>query len=216
MINGLLGKKVGMSQIFAEDGTFVPVTLVEVGPCTVVQKKTSEKEGYNAVQLGFLDDTRKKIGKPIKGHFNKAGLSPMRFLREFRVEDVSDIEVGNVMRVDIFHVGDFVDVTGVSKGKGFAGVVKRWGFSGGKKSHGAEADHRRPGSIGSSADPSRVLKGKKMAGRMGRERVTMQNLQVVRILQERNMLLIKGALPGSNGELVVIRKSRKKTEEKGR
>ncbi len=207
---GILGRKLGMTQIINEKGEMVPVTVVEAGPCRVVQKKTVERDGYNAIQLGFLEKRVNLANKPEKGHFNGAKVPPMRYLREIRVDDPDSFEPGQEITVDIFQEGDFVDVTGISKGKGTAGVMKRWGFHGGKDSHGAEKVHRKPGSIGQAADPSRVFKGLKMAGRMGNERVTVQNLAVAGLRKEDNILLIKGAVPGHRKGLLIIRKAVKK------
>jgi len=207
---GIIGRKLGMTQIITDEGELVPVTVVEAGPCTVVQKKNIESDGYCAVQIGFLEKRANLAGKPEKGHFNKAKVAPQRFLRELRVDDVDSVEIGQNITVDIFDDGDIVDVTGTSKGKGMAGVMKRWGFGGARASHGAEKIHRKPGSIGCSATPSRVFKGKKMAGRMGGERVTVQNLSIARVRSEENILLIKGAVPGHNNGLLVIKKAVKK------
>jgi len=207
---GLIGRKLGMTQIIMEDGELVPVTVVEAGPCTVVQKKNAENDGYDAVQLGFLEKRVNLAGKPEKGHYNKARVAPKRYLRELRVEDIDSYEVGQNLTVDMFTDGDIVDITGTSKGKGMAGVMKRWGFGGARASHGAEKIHRKPGSIGCSATPSRVFKGKKMAGRMGGEKVTVQNLSVAKVRAEENILLIKGAVPGHSKGLLVIKKAVKK------
>ncbi|MDH3975975.1 MAG: 50S ribosomal protein L3 [Deltaproteobacteria bacterium] len=210
MKEGIIGRKLGMTQIITDDGELVPVTVVEAGPCAVVQKKNVENDGYSAVQLGFLEKRSNLVGKPEKGHFNKTKVAPQRYLRELRVEDVDGFEIGQNITVDIFSDGDVVDVTGTSKGKGMAGVMKRWGFGGARASHGAEKIHRKPGSIGCSATPSRVFKGKKMAGRMGGERVTVQNLSIAKVRAEENILLIKGAVPGHNKGLLVIKKAVKK------
>jgi len=207
---GIIGRKLGMTQIITDDGQMVSVTVVEAGPCTVVQKKNTDSDGYSAVQLGFLEKRANLAGKPEKGHFNKAKVAPQKHLKELRVEDIDGYELGQSVTVDIFADGDIVDVTGVSKGKGFQGVMKRWGFGGGRASHGAEKIHRKPGSIGCSATPSRVFKGKKMAGRMGGEKVTVQNLSIAKVRSEENLLLIKGAVPGQNKGLLVIKKAVKK------
>lgn len=204
MIRVILGKKMGMSQIY-DDNHLIPVTVVEAGPCIVVQRKVKEKEGYNAIQLGFEEVKEARVNKPKSGHFRKAKVSPCRFLKEFRVEDIGGLKVGDVIKVSVFKEGDLVDVTGVSKGKGFAGVVKRYGFKGGPASHGAKHWHRRPGSIGASADPSRVFKGKKMPGRMGSKKVTTRNLKLVKIDEELNLLLIEGSLPGRKRGFVAIK-----------
>ncbi len=201
MIPGIIGKKLGMNHIFRDDGRVEAVTAVEAGPCSVIQIKTVTKEGYNAVQLGFGEARRLK--SPQRGHLR--GLGNFKYLREFRVDDIGDIEV----KVDasLFKEGDLVDVTGVSKGKGFAGVVKRYGFAGGPKTHGQSDRHRHPGSIGATTSPGRVLKGTRMAGRMGGQRVTVRKLEVLQADPERNLLLIKGAVPGSKNGLLLITKS---------
>lgn len=212
MVKGLIGRKVGMTQIFDEEGNVVPVTVIQAGPCTVVQKKTKEKDGYIAVQLGFEEEKKlKKVTKPLEGHFQKSGLPPFKVLREFKFDESTEIKEGDQFSVDIFRPGEKVDVIGTSKGKGFAGVVKRWGFRGGKASHGSMF-HRAPGSIGASAFPSRVFKGKKLPGHMGHRRVTVKNLTVVRADKERNLLLVKGAVPGAKGGLLLIRKVGFKTK----
>ena len=207
MINGILGRKDGMTQVFDESGEAIPVTVIEAGPCPVVQIKTVEQDGYNAVQVGFFDRKESKFNKPELGHFKKASVSHKHYLKELCVDELDDVSVGFVIDASAFSVGDLVDVTGVSKGKGFAGVVKRWGFAGGRKSHGGQQDHRRPGSIGQSAQPSRVFKGQKMPGRMGNKKATVQNLQVIKTDPERNLLLVKGAVPGSKNGLLVIRRA---------
>jgi len=204
MMRVILGKKIGMSQIY-DDNSLIPVTVVEAGPCIVVQRKVKEKDGYNAVQLGFEEVKETRVNKPKLGHFRKAKVSPRRYLKEFRVEDIGGLKVGDMIKVGVFKEGDLVDVAGVSKGKGFAGVVKRYGFKGGPASHGAKQWHRRPGSIGASSDPSRVFKGKKMPGRMGSEKVTARNLKLVKIDEKLNLLLIKGSLPGRKGGFVAIK-----------
>jgi len=209
MIKGLLGKKLGMTQIFSEKGEVIPVTLVEAGPCWVIQKKTREKDGYEAIQLGFSPCKPKRVTKPLLGHFARAGVQPMRFVRELPAEDIDKIELGQKIGVEIFQPGELVDVTGISKGRGFAGVMKRHGFSGAPGSHGTHESFRGPGSIGSAAYPGRVFKGKRMPGRMGGRRVTVQNLEIVRVLREQNALALKGAVPGANGGFLIIRKSKK-------
>ena len=209
MIEGLLGKKLGMTQIFDETGRVVPVTALEVGPCVVTQIKTNQNDGYEAVQLGF--GQKKRLKSPERGHLRAANASS-RFLREFRASNVDEYSVGQVLDCTFFQPGEKVDVTGVSKGKGFQGVMKRHGFSGGPKTHGQSDRSRAPGSIGASATPSRVLKGLRMAGRMGNERVTVQNLDVVRVLPERNVILIKGSIPGANEGLVMVRHAVKQRE----
>lgn len=206
MVRGLLGKKLGMTRIFTESGELVPVTLLEVGPCTVVQRKTRDKDGYDAVQIGFDDIKEKRCTKPLQGHFKKAGSGPKRFLREFRVATESELKAGDEIRADIFAAGERVDVSGVSKGKGFAGVQKRLGYKGGPGGHGSMF-HRRPGSIGMSADPSETMKGKGMPGHMGNRRSTTQNIEVVRVDAEKNIVMIRGSVPGANGGLVELRKT---------
>jgi large subunit ribosomal protein L3 len=203
---GLLGKKLGMTQIFSKESGVIPITVIRAGPCVVVQKK--QQDGYHALQIGFEDV--KRVSKPLEGHFKRAGVEPKRFLREFIIsEDDDHYEVGEVLKVDIFKEGDFVDITGISKGKGFAGVMKRWGFRGGKASHGSMF-HRAPGSIGASADPSRVFKGSKLPGRMGGKRTTIQNLEIIKVDLSRNLLLVKGATPGRKDTLLIIQKAKKK------
>jgi len=204
MMRVILGKKIGMSQIY-DDNSLIPVTVVEAEPCIVVQIKVKEKDGYNAVQLGFEEVKETRVNKPESGHFRKAKVSPRRRLKEFRVEDIGGLKVGDMIKVGVLKEGELVDVAGVSKGKGFAGVVKRYGFKGGPASHGAKQWHRRPGSIGASSDPSRVFKGKKMPGRMGSEKVTARNLKLVKIDEKLNLLLIKGSLPGRKGGFVAIK-----------
>lgn len=204
MAVGVLGRKVGMTQVFDDSGRMIPVTVLEVTPCTVVQVKTPERDGYSAVQLGSEPVKEAKTNKPLRGHFARAGVGPHRILREFRVGDASTFEVGQTVGVDIFDVGQRVDVTGRSKGKGFAGSIKRHGFSRGPMSHGSRY-HRGPGSLGASADPSRVFRGRKLPGRMGFDRVTVRGLEVVRVDPDRNLLLLKGAVPGPRGNLVTVR-----------
>ena len=204
MQKGIIGKKIGMTQIFDENGKVVPVTVVEAGPCVVSQKKTVENDGYAAVQIGFGDLKAHKVKKPMAGHFAKANVAPKRTLREFRFDDIDAYNVGDLVKADVFAAGDKVDVTGTSKGKGYAGVIKRWNFQRLKESHGSGPVSRHAGSIGSCSDPSRVYPGKKMAGHLGSERVTVQNLQVVKVDAENNLIAIKGAIPGPNGGTVVI------------
>ena len=204
MQKGIIGKKIGMTQIFDENGKVVPVTVVEAGPCVVSQKKTVENDGYDAVQLGFGVLKAHKVKKPMAGHFAKANVAPKRTLREFRFDDIDAYNVGDLVKADVFAAGDKVDVTGTSKGKGYAGVIKRWNFQRLKESHGSGPVARHGGSIGSCSDPSRVYPGKKMAGHLGSERVTVQNLQVVKVDAENNLIAIKGAIPGPNGGTVVI------------
>jgi large subunit ribosomal protein L3 len=211
MITGLLGKKVGMTHIFSEEGNIIPVTIIEAGACTVVQVRTEEKNGYNAVQFGFEEIPERKVKKPQKGLFNKAGAKLSRYLREIKVDSIDDIQVGQEVFVDIFNPGDYVDITGISKGKGFAGVMKRHGFAGAPGSHGTHEYFRHPGSIGTgAASPSHVVKGKRMPGQMGGARTTVQNLQVVRVLKDKNLLMIKGSVAGSKDGLLMIKKSIKK------
>lgn len=210
---GLIGRKIKMGRLFSETGEVIPVTTLKAGPCPIIQKKTSEKEGYTALQLGFEDKKEKNTNKAERGHFRRAGLAPKRVLREFRITNPDDYKISDEIKVDIFRVGDYVDITGISKGRGFTGVMKRWGFRGGPATHGAHKWHRRPGSIGSGAAfPSRVFKGKKMPGRMGGTRVTCQNLKVVSVNVEENLLTVKGAVPGANGGYVIIKKAIKKGE----
>jgi len=203
-ISGILGKKLGMGQVFSEDGQVIPVTAIQAGPCVVTQVKTKENDGYNAVQLGFGE--AKRLNKPMKGHLKNLGA--FKYLREVRVEDTSDIKPGSVVDVGIFQPGELVKVTGTSKGKGFAGVVKRHGFAGGPKSHGQSDRHRAPGSIGAGTDPGRVIKGLRMAGHMGNRRVTVRNLEVVKVDPEANLLLVKGAVPGARNALLLIQKAK--------
>ena len=209
MVNGIIGRKVGMTQIFEDSGEAVPVTVIEAGPCPIVQLKTQEKDGYQAVQLGFGEQKENRMNKPRRGHLAKAGVDSTFVLREFRVQSLDELSIGNVVDASVFAEGELVDVTGTSKGRGFSGVVRRWNFAGGKKSHGGEQDLRRPGSIGASATPSRVFKGKKMAGRYGAKRHTVQNLSVVQADPERNLLVLKGAVPGPPNGLLLIRKAAK-------
>jgi large subunit ribosomal protein L3 len=205
-VQGLIGRKVGMTQVFTDDGRAIPATVIEAGPCVVVQRKAPGKDGYSAVQLGLVESRKvKRVTKPMKGHFDKAGIPPCRVLREFRVEEGSEVKVGDKVSVGLFNPGDSVSVTGISKGKGFQGVVKRHHFRGGAATHGSMF-HRAPGSIGASAFPSRVLKGMRAAGHMGSERVTVRNLEVVRVDLEANTMVIRGSIPGSGGAYVVIRK----------
>lgn len=207
MIEGLLGRKVGMTQVFTEDGRVVPVTVVEAGPCYVTQIRTVEKDGYQAVQIGF--GAAKKLTSPERGHLKKASLPDLRFLRELRVSDLSEVEIGQKLDASVFRAGQMVDVVGTSKGKGFAGVVKRHHFRGGPRTHGQSDRERAPGSSGSTTTPGRVLKGTRRAGQMGNERVTVQNLQVVEADPERNLLLLKGAVPGAPNGLLLIQRAKK-------
>jgi large subunit ribosomal protein L3 len=205
MCNGLIGKKVGMTGLFLSDGAYVPVTVVEAGPCVVTQIKTKATDGYNALQLGYGEKKKNRINKPVQGHLKKSGDSLCSHFREFQVDDPGDYSLGQKITVDIFTVGATVDVSGKSKGRGFAGVIKRHGFHGGKKTHGSHS-HRIPGSIGCSAWPSRVMKGKKLPGHYGNARKTTQNLEIVDIRPEENLLLIKGAIPGAASTWVEIKK----------
>ncbi len=204
MKKGLIGKKIGMTQIFDEKGNVVPVTVVEAGPCTVALKKTIENDGYEAIQIGFGDINIKNVTKPMKGHFDKAGIAPRRTLKELRIEDISSVNVGDILKADIFAVGDHVDVVGTSKGKGTAGAIKRWNFSRLKETHGTGPVARHAGSLGACSDPSRVYKGKRLAGHLGHERVTIQNLDIVKVDVENNLIAIKGAIPGPKGGTVIL------------
>ena len=203
MKKAIIGKKLGMTQLFDANGNVVPVTVIEAGPCVVAQKKTTENDGYEAVQIGFGDLKASKVNKPMKGHFAKGDVAPKKVLREFRFEDTSAVNVGDIIKVDVFAEGDAVDVRGTSKGKGYAGVIKRWNFSRLKESHGTGPVHRHGGSLG-VIDPARVFKGKKMAGHLGNERVTVQNLSVVKVDAEKNIIAVKGAVPGPKGGIVVL------------
>jgi large subunit ribosomal protein L3 len=207
---GIIGKKVGMTQLFDDKGNVVPVTIIEAGPCTIVQKKTIETDGYNAVQFGFQDVPDKRVTKPEKGHFDKAGVSPKKVLREFRFENIDSFNVADIIKADTFAPGDRVDVVGTSKGKGFTGVIKRWNQHRLKMTHGTGPVHRQVGSMGSNTDPSRVMKGKHMAGHLGSERVTIQNLDVVKVDVENNLIALKGAIPGPRGSIVIVTNSVKK------
>ena len=207
MQKGIIGKKIGMTQIFDETGKVIPVTVVEAGPCVVSQKKTVENDGYAAIQVGFGDLKAHRVNKPMKGHFAKGNVAPKRTLREFRLEDTDAYNVGDLIKADIFAVGDKVDVTGTSKGKGYAGAIKRWGLHRLKETHGTGPVARHAGSNGPISDPSRVFKGKRLPGHMGAEQVTVQNLMVAKIDAENNLIAVKGAVPGPNGGIVVIRDS---------
>ncbi len=205
MSKGILGKKIGMTQIFTPEGQVVPVTVVEAGPCPVVQKKTVASDGYNAIQIGFSVLRESLSNKPRKGHFQKASLKPMRYVREFKISDVESYEIGQEVKVDLFTVGDKIDVVGTSKGKGFAGMIKRHNASRGPMAHGSKY-HRRTGSLGAKG-PARVFKGRELPGRMGGERVTIQNLEVVRVDLDKNLILIKGSVPGANKSLLILKPS---------
>ena len=209
MEKAIIGKKIGMTQIFDADGKVIPVTVIEAGPCTVVQKKTLENDGYEAVQMGFQPVAERKLTKPELGHLAKAGAEPLKVLKEFRLDDCSTVNVGDVIRADVFAEGDHVDCTGISKGKGYAGVIKRWGAQRTPMTHGGGPVHRHAGSMGSSTDPSRILPGKIGAGHMGAEQVTVQNLDVVKVDPELNMIVIRGAIPGPKGGIVFIKNTAK-------
>ena len=210
MQKGLIGKKIGMTQLFDKSGKVIPVTVVEAGPCVVVQKKTTENDGYEAVQVGFGDVKVRRVNKPEAGHFKKADVAPKKVLKEFRLDDISALNVGDILKADVFAVGDRVDVVGTSKGKGTAGAIKRWNFSRLKESHGTGPVARHAGSLGACSDPSRVYKGKKLAGHLGAERVTIQNLDIVKVDAENNLIAIKGAIPGPKGGIVVLADTVKK------
>lgn len=204
MKKGLIGKKIGMTQIFDEAGNVIPVTVVEAGPCTVTQIKTVENDGYQAVQVGLGDVKVSRVNKPMKGHFDKADVAPKKTLKEFRLDSIDGIEVGNILKADTFEVGEIVDVKGTSKGHGTAGAIKRWNFSRLRMTHGTGPNHRHAGSLGACSSPSRVFKGKKMAGHYGHETVTVQNLKIAKVDAENNLIAIKGAIPGPKGGIVVI------------
>ena len=210
MQKAIIGKKIGMTQIFDESGKVIPVTVVEAGPCVVSQKKTVENDGYASIPIGFGDMKAQKVTKPMRGHFAKVDVAPKRTLREFRVENIDAYNVGDLIKADVFEAGEKVDITGTSKGKGYAGVIKRWNFGRLKESHGSGPVARHGGSIGMCSDPSKVFKGKKMAGHLGAERVTVQNLTVVKVDAENNLIAVKGAIPGPNGGTVLIHDSIKK------
>jgi large subunit ribosomal protein L3 len=201
----IMGVKIGMTQIFDEAGKAIPVTVVEAGPCTVLQKKIEDTDGYNAIQVGFYNLKEKQANKPAKGHFKKAGVKPLRYIKEFRLANIDNYEVGQAINVDVFAPGDVIDVVGTSKGKGFAGAVKRHNFARGSMGHGSKY-HRRPGSLGAMG-PARVFKGRKMPGRLGGDRVTVQALKVVKVYPDRNLILIKGSIPGPKKSLVTIKNS---------
>jgi len=201
----IMGIKIGMTQIFDENDKAVPVTIIEAGPCTVLQKKNSETDGYSAIQVGFYNLKEKQVNKPARGHFKKANVKPLRFIKEFRVKDIEAYEIGQELKADLFNPGDMVDVVGTSKGKGFAGAIKRHNFARGSMGHGSKY-HRRPGSLAAKG-PARVFKGRKLPGHMGRERVTVQGLKVVKVYPERNLILIKGSIPGPRKGLVIIKDS---------
>ncbi|MCP4683766.1 MAG: 50S ribosomal protein L3 [Desulfobacterales bacterium] len=203
MVIRLFGKKLGMTRIFLGEGKSIPVSVLQIGPCIVIQKKTRDKEGYDAIQIGYAPRKESRVNRPLLGHFKAADGGCFAYLREIRVEEPESFELGQEINPDIFSAGDLVHVIGISKGRGFAGVMKRWGFAGGRKTHGSRS-HRIPGSVGCSATPGRVLKGKKLPGRMGNKRVTMKNLKVVDVRPEMNVVLVQGAVPGSRNSLVEI------------
>lgn len=205
MKKGIIGRKLGMTQIFDEKGNVIPVTVINAGPCTVVRKKTVEKDGYESVQLGFADIAERKLNKPARGAFDKVGVSYKKYLAEFRLDDTSSLNIGDVITADVFAVGEKVDVSGTTKGRGFSGVIKRWGAHRLRMSHGTGPVHRQVGSMGANSDPSRVFKNKKMAGQYGNEKVTMLNLEIVKIDADNNLIAVKGAVPGSRGGIVFVR-----------
>ena len=211
MKKALIGKKVGMTQIFDENGTVIPVTVIEAGPCTVAQVKTLENDGYEAVQLGFGEVKEKHLNKPVKGHFAKANVTAKKHLREFRLDSIEGIKVGDELKADIFAAGEKIDVQGTSKGKGFQGVIKRHGQHRGPMGHGSMY-HRRPGSMGATSTPGRVFKGKKLPGHMGRITVTIQNLEVVRVDMDKNVILVKGSVPGAKGAILKVKSAVKATK----
>ena len=204
MKKGIVGKKLGMTQLFDANGNVVPVTVIEAGPCVISQKKTAENDGYEAVQIGYGDLKASKVNKPQKGHFQKGDVAPKKVLREFRFEDISTMNVGDIIKADVFAEGESVDVRGTSKGKGYAGTIKRWNFGRLKETHGTGPVHRQAGSMGACSSPSRIFKGKKLAGHMGAEKVTIQNLEIVKIDAENNLIAIKGAIPGPKNGIVTI------------
>ena len=206
MKKGLIGKKIGMTQIFNEEGKVIPVTVIEAGPCVVSQVKTEETDGYNSIQLGFGAIKESKVNKPERGHFTKANIAPARYLREFRVDSIEDVKVGDELKADIFMAGDKIDIQGTSKGKGFQGVIKRHGQHRGPMGHGSMY-HRRPGSMGSTSTPGRVFQGKKLPGHMGAETVTIQNLEVIKVDLDKNIILVKGSVPGAKGSILKIKSS---------
>jgi large subunit ribosomal protein L3 len=214
MKKAIIGKKVGMTQIFDESGKVIPVTVIEAGPCKVIQKKTNEKEGYTSVQLGFEDVQEKKLNKPLNGHIKKAGTSPVKYLKEFRLDNAADLNVGEEIYADVFSEGDKVDVTGISRGKGYAGVIKRWNAHRTPTSHGGGPVHRHAGSMGSNTDPSRIFPGKIGAGHMGVEQVTVQNLDVVKVDTKLNLIAVRGAIPGPKGGIVYIKNTVKNNKVK--
>ncbi|MBQ3226732.1 MAG: 50S ribosomal protein L3 [Clostridia bacterium] len=206
MKKAILGKKLGMTQLFDENGVLIPVTVIEAGPCRVTQKKTDENDGYTAVQLGFGEKKEKHTTKPMQGHFKKAGTAYMKYLKEFKLEGAADMNVGDEVKADVFAEGEIIDVTGITKGKGYAGTIKRWGTHRGPMTHGS-GYHRGPGSMGACSTPSRVMKGKHLAGHLGVEKVTIQNLTVIKVDAEKNIIAVKGAVPGPKGGMVIIKDS---------
>ncbi len=211
MAKGILGKKIGMTQIFSPEGRAIPVTVIEAGPCLVVQKKSVTTDGYDAIQLGFSERKERLVNKPLKGHFDKAKVKPCKFLREIRIKKNENYDLGQEIKADIFKEGELVDIIGTSKGKGFSGVIKRWNFNRAPISHGSMY-HRRPGSLGAT-DPARVFKGRKMPGHLGNERITLQRLQIVRVDAERNLILIKGSVPGAKGGMIMIKETLKSVKK---
>ena len=209
MAREIIGKKLGMTRVFSQEGNIVPVTIIEAGPCPIVQKKTKENDGYTALQVGFLKKKPTRVNRPLMGHFGKCGVGAFYILKELRVDEVDSYELGQEIAVDIFQPGDLVDVTGTSKGRGFSGVMKRHGFRGAPGSHGTHEYFRHGGSIGSAADPSRTFKGKKMPGHFGNRRVTIQNIEVVEVRPEQNLIFLKGAIPGWRNGIVVIKQAKK-------
>lgn len=206
MNKAIIGKKIGMTQIFNQDGIAIPVTVIEAGPCPVIQKKSKERDGYEAVQVAFDQIDEKKVNRPIKGHYKKSGLTTQRFLRELKLSNSAILEIGSVIKCDIFKEGDKVDVQGTSKGHGFSGTIKRWNFHTGPMAHGS-GYHRGVGSMGANSTPSKVIKNKKMPGQYGNDTVTVQNLEIVKILNDKNLILVKGSIPGSKGGLVIIKET---------
>jgi large subunit ribosomal protein L3 len=215
-MKGMIGKKVGMTQVFDDQGNVIPVTVIEAGPCYVTQIRTSDRDGYTAVQLGYSETKPRRISKGQLGHLQKYNLPALRVLREFRVNDAAELEEGAEIKVDVFEAGELVDVIGTSKGRGFAGTIKRHGFNRQPKTHGQSDRERAPGSVGMCATPGRTLKGKRMSGRMGNDRVTIQNLEVVVVDADKNLLAVKGSIPGAKGGIVMIRPARKSTNERVR
>lgn len=214
-MKGILGRKLGMTQIFDDEGIITPVTVIEAGPCYVTQKKTVESDGYNAIQIGFDEISEKRVNQPMRHHLEKAKVPMLRYLREIRVDDVDSYETGQKIDASIFELGDVIDVTGTSKGKGFAGGVKRHNFRGGPKTHGQSDRHRAPGSAGAGSTPGRVFKGTRMAGQMGNERKTLQNLKVALVDPEKNIIAVKGAVPGAKNGLVIIKEAVKTNRKSG-